>query len=74
MMTNRKLYLEESYASIIDLPSHQAPTHRGSVGVIFGSTVRSAYSLVHSEPSMNPRAGPRIRTPMVIAVTEESNK
>lgn len=58
------------YTVALHLPSHQAPTHRGSVGVILGSTVRSAYSLVQREPRMNPRAGPSIRTPMVIAAIQ----
>jgi len=55
-----------------DLPSHQAPIHRGSVGVILGSTDRSAYRLVQSEPKMKPSAGPRILTPMVMAVIQKS--
>jgi hypothetical protein len=51
-------------------PSHHAPTHRGSLGVTGGSTLRSAYSRVHTEPRMKPSAGPRIRTPIVIAISK----
>jgi len=57
-----------------NLPSHQAPIHRGSVGVILGSIDRSAYRLVQSEPKMKPSAGPRILTPMVIAGKQKSTK
>jgi len=57
----------KSRADTITSPSHQAPIHRGSVGVILGSTDRSAYRLVQSEPKMKPSAGPRILTPMVMA-------
>jgi hypothetical protein len=70
----KKTYPAESDAYVTDSPSHQAPIHRGSVGVILGSIDRSAYRLVQSEPNMKPRAGPRILTPMVIAVTQKSDR
>ena len=39
---NKETYPAESDAYVTDLPSHQAPIHRGSVGVILGSIERSA--------------------------------
>jgi hypothetical protein len=47
-------------------PNHHAPIPRGSVGDMFGVMDRSVYSRVQNDPSKNPRAGPRIRTPIVM--------
>lgn len=48
------------------LPRYHAPTHFGSDGPKPGSE-KSTYNLVQNEPKMKPAAGPRIRTPIVIA-------
>lgn len=83
ILTNRKLtptlYIKKkiiNYELRIDnlinnLPNHHAPTHLGSVVSIFGSTVKSAYKLVQNEPTIKPKAGPKIRTPIVIAAIKQ---
>lgn len=48
------------------LPRYHAPTHFGSVGPKPGSD-KSTYSRVQNEPKIKPAAGPKIRTPIVIA-------
>lgn len=58
---------------IITNPNHQAPTKLGSDESIFECTDKSAYTLVHKDPTINPKAGPRIRTPIVMAENENKS-
>lgn len=53
----------------VHLPKYHAPTHCASVGSMPGS--RFGYGMrVQIEPRMNPAAGPKIRTPIVMAFGE----
>lgn len=54
---------------LIHLPRYQAPTHFGSDGPKPGS-LRSTYNLVQNDPNIKPAAGPRMRTPIVMAKTK----
>lgn len=59
-------------ANIIKLPmatgpNHQAPIQRGSLASKPGFE-KFTYHRVHTDPTINPEAGPRIRTPIVIAI------
>lgn len=60
---------QEIFRLVIHLPKYHAPTHCASVGSMPGS--RFGYGMrVQIEPRMNPAAGPKIRTPMVMAFGE----
>lgn len=48
-------------------PNHQAPIQRGSPASKPG-LVKFTYQRVHTEPTIKPDAGPKIRTPIVIAM------
>lgn len=49
-----------------NLPRYQAPTHFGSDGPKPGLD-KSTYILVQNDPNIKPAAGPKMRTPIVMA-------
>lgn len=58
----------KSKKDISNIPNHHAPSHRGSVGGKGGGLRGWMYRRVQSDPKINPVTGPRIRTPIVIAM------